>query len=521
MQNTMELRNFEDNFLTFFEKRYKNGEEVAYEYLKSFDPDTYKNKLLPRYLEKWLADLEERNLGFRMKFFAVQDFIRFRWMAFQLILYQSMREKSATGVDLVAYSCETLKEDMIEYYRISQKFLRHKITRRLQGLYLGHRHSYNPHWDFDQRKFVEEQQGIFEHYQISKIKVNCCIEKRSQHKYMMINMQMTFQHRAYRTEIQTPVYGNANCSCKNEKKEFVFEFKPEEYITQLGGVAFFGFVTNLGNSFPPPEANNKFSDLGGQEVVGFYLGQDDGHIYPPEVYLRERKEIEVAKVERGSLRRINFDFKNDPWIERDRIADVFLDAGMQDYLVSLEFDANGQSEVSWQALQCFRNSISSRFLKELSIVSPETRYNINMKEWLASFVENPVLNKLRVLLTKKDMLKEMIPMLQRISQLYPNLMEYNLESEIYSPFDEKCIPDLATSISALTHPMEYVKLTLYMTNLTQEKLHSLFVAFENLNATYVTLCIFCKSQELNEDEEKKIFKTHCKKAKDPSLKIFK
>lgn len=71
MQNTMELRNFEDNFLTFFEKRYKNGEEVAYEYLKSFDPDTYKNKLLPRYLEKWLADLEERNLGFRMKFFAV------------------------------------------------------------------------------------------------------------------------------------------------------------------------------------------------------------------------------------------------------------------------------------------------------------------------------------------------------------------------------------------------------------------------------------------------------------------
>ena len=100
-------------------------------------------------------------------------------------------------------------------------------------------------------------------------------------------------------------------------------------------------------------------------------------------------------------------------------------------------------------------------------------------------------------------------------------MEYNLESEIYSPFDEKCVPDLATSISALTHPMEYVKLTLYMTNLTQEKLHSLFVAFENLNATYVTLCIFCKSQELNEDEEKKIFKTHCKKVKDPSLKIFK
>ena len=55
-------------------------------------------------------------------------------MTFLLILYQSLKSESSTNIDPVIYCCESLKEDMIEYYLLYDKYINFTNPFQLIGL---------------------------------------------------------------------------------------------------------------------------------------------------------------------------------------------------------------------------------------------------------------------------------------------------------------------------------------------------------------------------------------------------
>lgn len=290
---------------------------------------------------------------------------------------------------------------------------------------VGRSHSYEAEDVIDHRKFIEDKGENFEHYQISKIKVNCCFDSKFYEKnYKVVGIQTTFQHRAYLTTIETPLYGQQACGCKHEKPHYSFDFKPEEYIIKIHPEDDFKFITNCDQVFP--DGTKPYVWNVDKEVIGFvFLPGDYGHLSIVQLYTHEPRLVEVPIVTNKEYpQKIEYDFKADPWDEKDRVADKLLDAGMQEYFIMFVFDPQ-KSFFTWQSLKSLRDVTANLQLQRLDIVTP--LYNTyQLDEWVNSFSTNRKLRHLRFKFINCDLFKYYISVFERIGTSYPGLKEIKI-----------------------------------------------------------------------------------------------